>query len=122
MQKSLWLLLLIAFPASAQTSLVFTWGPNPSNAFIWRPCSKSVKKLCRTGYTLTDVTATEAPVVISSTISQDATNYAIVPLPSPGLHTYSLVINAKDSMAKAVHSDPATVTVTIPKPVLRTSR
>jgi hypothetical protein len=104
----------MAFPACAQKSLVFTWGPNPSNAFIWRPCSKSVKKLCRTGYTLTDVTATKAPVVITSTIAPDATTYAVVPLPSPGLHTYSLVVNAKDSMAKPVHSDPATVTVTVP--------
>jgi hypothetical protein len=104
----------MAFPACAQTSLVLTWGPNPSNAFIWRPCSKSVKRLCRTGYTLTDVTATVAPAVITSTIARDATTYAIVPLPSPGLHTYSLVVNAKDSMAKPVHSDPVTVTVTVP--------
>lgn len=114
MQRLFWLVLLMAFPAFAQTSLVLTWGPNPSNAFIWRPCSKSIKKLCRTGYTLTDVTAKATPVVITSTIAQDATTYAIVPLPSPGLHTYSLVVNAKDSLAKAVHSDPVTVTVTVP--------
>lgn len=114
MQKLVWLVLFVAFPACAQKSLVFTWGPNPSNVFIWRPCSKSVKKLCRTGYTLTDVTASKAPVVITSTIAPDATTYAIVPLPSPGSHTYSLVVNAKDSMAKPVHSDPATITVTVP--------
>jgi hypothetical protein len=114
MQRLFWLVLFMAFPAFAQTSLVFTWGPNPSNAFYLRPCSKSVKKICRTGYTLTDVTAKTSPVVIASTIAQDATTYAIVPLPPAGLHTYSLVVNAKDNMAKAVYSDPATVTVTVP--------
>ncbi len=104
----------MAFPACAQTRLVFNWGPNPSNAGKWPPCSKSVKKMCRTGYTLTDVTATSAPIVITSTITQDASTYTLVHLPSPGLHTYSLVINAKTSMGKPVHSDPATVTVAIP--------
>ncbi len=92
----------------------FHLGAEPIQRLHWRPCSKSVKKMCRTGYTLTDVTATAAPVVITSTIAQDATTYAIIPLPSPGSHTYSLVVNAKNSMAKPVHSDPATVTVTVP--------
>jgi hypothetical protein len=114
MRKLLWLLLLTAFPACAQTRLVFTWGPNPSNAGKWPPCSKSVKKMCRTGYTLTDVTATSAPIVITSTITQDASTYTLVHLPSPGLHTYSLVINAKATMGKTVHSEPAVVTVVIP--------
>ncbi len=70
MQRLFWLLLLTVFPASAQTSLVFRWAPNPSNAGNWPPCSKSVKRMCRTGYTLTDVTATSAPVVIISTIAR----------------------------------------------------
>jgi hypothetical protein len=114
MQRLFWLLLLTVFPACAQTSLVFTWGSNPSNAGNWPPCSKSVKKMCRTGYTLTDVTATSAPVVVTSTIAQDSTTYTITPLPSAGLHTYNLVVNAKNSMRKAIHSDPATVTVAVP--------
>ena len=114
MQRLFWLLLLTAFPACAQTSLVFTWGPNPSDAGNWPPCSKSVKKMCRTGYTLTDVTATLAPVVITSAIAQDAATYTLIPLPSPGLHTYSLVVNAKASTGKTVYSDPATVTVAVP--------
>jgi hypothetical protein len=114
MQRLFWLLLLTVFPACAQTSLVFTWGPNPSNAGYWPPCSKSVKKMCRTGYTLTDVTATSAPVVITSTIAQDSTTYTITPLPSAGLRTYNLVVNAKNSVRKVVHSDPATVTVAVP--------
>jgi hypothetical protein len=114
MQRLFLLLLLMAFPACAQTRLVFTWGPNPSNAGNWPPCSKSVKKMCRTGYTLIDVTATSAPVVITSTIAQDASTYTLVPLPAPGLHTYSLVVNARASMGKTVHSDPANVTVAVP--------
>jgi hypothetical protein len=114
MQRLFWLVLLMAFPACSQTSLVFTWVPNPSNAGFWPPCSKSVKKMCRTGYTLTDVTATSAPVVITSTIAQDASTYTLIPLPSPGLHTYSLVVNAKKSTGKTVHSDPDTVTVGVP--------
>ena len=83
MQRLYWLVLLMAFPACAQTSLVFTWGPNPTNAVYWPPCSKSVKKMCRTGYTLTDVTAASAPLVITSTIAQDASTYTLIPLPSP---------------------------------------
>jgi hypothetical protein len=114
MQRLFWLLLLTVFPACAQTSLVFTWGPNPSNTVYWPPCSKSVKKMCRTGYTLTDVTGTSAPVVITSTIAQDAFTYTLIPLPSPGLHTYGLVVNAKASAGKPVHSDQATVKVAVP--------
>jgi hypothetical protein len=114
MQRLFWLLLLTVFPACAQTSLVFTWGPNPSNAGNWPPCSKSVKRMCRTGYTLIDVTATSAPVVITSTIAQDSTTYTITPLPSAGLRTYNLVVNAKNSVRKVVHSDPAIVTVAVP--------
>ena len=114
MQKLFWLVFLTAFPACAQTSLVFTWRPNPSYAAYWPPCTKSVKKVCLTGYTLADVTATVAPVVITSTIAQDATAYTIIPLPSSGLHTYSLVANAKNRMGKPVHSDPATVTLSVP--------
>jgi hypothetical protein len=114
MQRLFWLLLLMAFPACGQTSLVFSWRSNPSNAFYWPPCSKSVKKMCRTGYTLTDATATVAPVVVTSAIARDATTYTIIPLPSPGSHTYGLVVNAKNRMGKPVQSDPATVTVTVP--------
>jgi len=114
MQRLFWLVLLAALPACAQTSLVFTWGPNPANAGFWPPCSKSVKKMCRTGYTLTDVTATSAPAVVTSNIAQDASTYTLIPLPSPGVHTYSLVVNAKESTGKAVHSGPVTVTVPVP--------
>jgi hypothetical protein len=114
MQRLFWLVLLIAFPACAQTSLVFTWRLNPSNAANWPPCTKSVKKVCLTGYTLADVTATVAPVVITSSIAQDANAYTMIPLPSSGIHTYSLVANAKNKMGKPVHSDSATVTVSVP--------
>jgi hypothetical protein len=110
----LWILLLTVFPACAQTSLVFTWQPNPSNADRWPPCSKSVKKMCRTGYTLTDVAATSAPIVITSSIARDTSTYRLVPLPSPGSHTYNMVVNARDGAGKAVHSDPYTITITVP--------
>lgn len=114
MQRLLWLLLFTVLPACAQTSLVFAWKPNPSNVFYWPPCSKSVKQMCRTGYTLTDVTAASAPVVLAPTIAPDAATYTLIPLPSPGLHTYSLVVNAKESKRQTVHSDPATITVAVP--------
>jgi hypothetical protein len=114
MQRLFCMLLLTVFPACAQTSLVFTWAPNPSNADRWPPCSKSVKKMCRTGYTLIDVTAGSAPIVITSSIARDTSTYRLIPLPSPGSHTYNMVVNAKDGAGKAIHSDPSSVTVAVP--------
>jgi hypothetical protein len=114
MQKVFWLVFLAVCPAWAQSSLVFTWGPNPANAGIWPPCSRSVKKMCRTGYSLTDVTAVSAPVVITSTIANSASTYTLIPLPSAGVHIYNLVVNAKGSNGMTVYSAPATVKVTVP--------
>lgn len=114
MQRLFLMLLFTVFPAYAQTSIVFTWGTNPSDGDRWLPCSKSVKKMCRAGYTLTDVTATSAPIVITSSIPKDSYTYSLTPLPSPGLHTYNIVVNAKGAVGKALYSDPSTVTVDVP--------
>jgi hypothetical protein len=114
MQKVFWLVLLTVFPAWAQSSLVFTWGPNQANAGIWPPCSRSVKKMCQTGYSLIDVTAASAPVVITSTIANSASTYTLVPLPSAGVHIYNLVVTAKGSNGMTVYSAPATVKVVVP--------
>ena len=110
------LMFLVALPLGAQSSVVFRWGHNPSNNGIWPVCSRSVQKMCQTGYTLTDVTTASAPVVISSTIAANALSYKLTPLPAAGSHIYHLVINAKGRNGKAVHSAPASVTVKIPVP------
>ena len=114
MQRLLWILLLTVFPACAQTGLVFTWQPNPSNADRWPPCRKLVKTMCRTGYTLIDATNSSAPLVISSTIAPDATSYTVIPLPSAGVHVYDLVVDARVGRKGSVQSSPATVTVVVP--------
>ena len=102
-------------PRARRQALFSLGGRTHPTRGYWPPCSKSVKKMCRTGYTLTDVTATSAPVVITSTIAEEAYTYTLTPLPSPGSHTYSLVVNSfKNSTGKTVYSDPATVTVAAP--------
>jgi hypothetical protein len=109
-----WLVFLLAVPALAQSSLVFHWGGNPLNVTAWPPCSKFVATMCRTGYTLRDVTTTSSPVVISSTITKSALIYTLTPLPSVGTHVYDLVTNARGSKGNAVHSAPAIVKVSVP--------
>jgi hypothetical protein len=116
MNKLLWLIFLAATPVSAQSRLVFAWKTNPANAGTWPACSTLVVKMCRIGYTLTDVTATSAPVIISSTITEDALTYTLSPLPSAGLHLYNLTIDAKGSSGVVVHSAPARVKVEVPVP------
>jgi hypothetical protein len=112
MPKLLSLLLLVAVPAGAQSRLVFAWNANPLND-AWPTCSKLVVKKCRTGYTLTDVTKASAPVVVSSTIAQDASTYTLTPLPAPGLHIYNLIVNARGSAGAAIQSAPATVRLAV---------
>lgn len=116
MNKLVWLICLATVPVWGQSRLVFAWKANPSNAKTWPACSKSVKTMCRTGYTLTDVTTTSAPVVISSTIAEDALTYTLTPLPSVGFHIYNLVVDGVGSSGAAVHSTPATVKVDVPAP------
>jgi hypothetical protein len=116
MNKYIWLICLAINPVWAQSRLVFAWRENPANVRTWPPCRKLVTKMCRTGYTLTDVTSASAPVVIGSTIAVDALKYTLAPLPSAGLHIYSLVINAKGSGGEVVHSDPARIEVDVPAP------
>jgi hypothetical protein len=72
--------------------------------------------MCRVGYTLTDVTTTSAEVLISSAIAEDALTYTLSPLPSAGLHIYSLTIDAKGISGALVHSTPATVKVDVSPP------
>jgi hypothetical protein len=114
MKTVLLLVSLAAVPVWAQSSIVFTWGPNPSNASTWPACSKSVTTMCQTGYTLSDVTTASAPVVISSTIAESAVTYTLTPLPSVGSHVYNLVIRARGIRGDAVKSAPVTVTVSVP--------
>jgi hypothetical protein len=114
MHKLIWLICLSITPVWAQSRLVFAWNANPANTWTWPPCSKLVIKMCRTGYTLTDVTTASAPVVISSTIAKNALNYTLAPLPSAGLHIYSLVINGKGRSGAVVCSDPARIAVHVP--------
>jgi hypothetical protein len=116
MNKLVWLICLATVTAWGQSRLVFAWKPNPSNTKTWPACSKSVKTMCRTGYTLTDVTTTSAPVIISSTIGKEALTYTLTPLPSAGLHIYNLVVDGNGSSGAAVHSAPATVKVDVPAP------
>lgn len=117
--RSLLLLLLMAAPAAAQSRLVFAWNENPLNAG-WPPCSKLVVRKCRTGYTLTDVTKAMVPVVVSSTIAQDASAYTLTPLPVPGVHIYSLTINARGTSGIGIQSVAATVRVDVPRASQRT--
>jgi hypothetical protein len=109
------LMFLVAVPLGAQSSVVFSWSHNPLNNGIWPVCSISVQKMCQIGYTLTDITAVSAPVVISS-IAPTVLTYRLTPLPSAGSHIYHLVINARGGNGKPVHSAPASVTVKIPVP------
>lgn len=109
-----WLVFLVAVPVLAQSSLVFNWSRNPSSDAAWAPCSKLVKTMCRTGYTLRDVTTVLAPVVVKSTITESALTYTLTPLPSPGTHVYDLVTNARGRKGDAVHSPPAIVRVSVP--------
>ncbi len=120
MNKLLWLIFLVTTPVWAQSRLVFAWKTNPANARTWPACSRLVVKMCRIGYTLTDVTTTSAPVVVSSTIAEDALTYTLSPLPSAGLHIYNLTIDAKGSSGAVVHSAPATVKAEVPAPGSRT--
>ena len=116
MSKLFWLIFLVTTPVWAQSRLVFAWKTNPANSRSWPPCSNLVVKMCRIGYTLTDVTTTSKQVVISSTIAEDALTYTLSPLPSAGLHIYDLTIDAKGSSGAVVHSVPATVKVEVPAP------
>jgi hypothetical protein len=113
MKTVLRLMFLIAVPVWAQSSVVFSWNHNPSYDGTWPVCSKHLKTMCQTGYTLTDVTTPAAPVVVSSAIDANALTYRLTPLPSAGSHIYHLVINAKGGNGHAVHSAPATVTIKI---------
>jgi hypothetical protein len=101
------LMFLVAVPLGAQSSVVFSWSHNPLNNGIWPVCSTSVQKMFQIGYTLTDITAVSAPVVISSTIAPTALTYRLTPLRSAGSHIYHLVINARGGNGKPVHSAPA---------------
>jgi hypothetical protein len=114
MRRLCWLLLLTFYPGFAQTSLVFNWHPNPSNFANWPPCSKARKKMCQTGYSLSDITVASAPVLIDAAIAQESTTYTVTPLPSAGPHTFSLVVNARNSSGKPVQSEPASVKVSVP--------
>jgi hypothetical protein len=116
MNKLFWLIFVVATPVWAQSQLVFAWQTNPANARTWPACSRRVVKMCRVGYTLTDVTTISAQVVISSTIADDALTYTLSPLPSAGLHVYNLTVDAKGSSGALVHSTPATVKVEVPPP------
>jgi hypothetical protein len=116
MKTAFRLILLMAVPLWAQSSVVFTWSHNPLKGGTWPVCRKSVTTFCQTGYTLTDVTTASAPVVISSTIAANALTYRLTPLPSAGSHIYHLVINAKGRNGNAVDSALATITVKIPIP------
>jgi hypothetical protein len=100
----------------AVSRLVFAWKTNPANARTGPACSRLVVKVCRIGYTLTDVTSTSAPVVISSTMAEDALTYTLSPVPSAGLHIYNLTIDAKGSSGAVIHSVPAMVKVEVPAP------
>lgn len=116
MNKLLILICLAAAPVWAQSRLVFSWKTNPADAGAWPPCSRSVVRMCRTGYSLTDLTTASAPVVISSTIAADALEYTLSPLPSAGLHIYHLVVIGKGSSGTPVQSRPATISVRVPSP------
>ncbi len=115
MTKVLLLLFLFTAPAWAQSRLVFAWQSNPENTASWPPCSQMVAKRCRTGYALTDVTKPSAPVIVNSSIAQDASTYTLTPLPKPGLHVYNLTINARGSAGAAIQSAPATVRLALPR-------
>jgi hypothetical protein len=85
-------LLLAAAPAFAQSysKVVFTW---TAGSPLWPACSGTVTTSCTVGQTITDITVPATPVVISSTISATALTYTETPFPSPGVHTWSLVVN-----------------------------
>jgi hypothetical protein len=109
------LLLVSAFlflSLQSRAQVVFTWSGtgNPSLS----ACSDTVKTSCISGFTLTDITTSSAPVVISSAIAESATTYTLSPLPAVGSHTWSLVVNGFDQSGNAIASSPATVTATVP--------
>lgn len=100
--------------ASAQTHIQFAWGSNGNPT--WPICSASTPPATTSclgpNYSLTDITNASNPVVVANP-SITALSYSL-PLPSPGSHTYTLVVNAKAFDGSTVSSPPATVTVVVP--------
>jgi hypothetical protein len=115
LKRLLWLLLLAASPALAQSnSVTFTRQANSAWATSWPACSTTVTTDCLSGFTLSDITNATKPVVISSTIAPTALTYTQTPAGAAGSHTYSLVVNGKDQSGNPAASTPVTSTATIP--------
>jgi hypothetical protein len=69
--------------------------------------------MCRTGFAISDVTKPSAPFNVSNTISATALSYTMWKMPTVGIHTFSLVANAKNQAGAATASTPVTLTTTI---------
>lgn len=88
----LFVMALAVGAASAQTQIKTTWES------AWTPCSTSTSAACSDHQTLTDVTVSGAPVVISSTIPANVTTFT-TPIPVPNLYPtrlYTLVVTYRD--------------------------
>ena len=79
--------LLLGRTALAQRSIAFSWnqGTNPG----WTACPAG--RYCLTGYTFYETTS-GIPVALA-TVSQSSPFFTMIPLPSRGLHIYSVAQN-----------------------------
>ena len=58
----------LASAAQSLSSVTFNWSSSNGSSDGWPNCGATVTTICVNGYTLTDVTESASPVVISSAI------------------------------------------------------
>lgn len=105
---------MVVGAATAQSKVVLTWTSGNTGSNALPACPATSPTSCVTGYTLSmDGTQVAGP----SSIGPTATTYTQTPLPAPGSHSYSLVMNGFDALGAAIQSAAATATVTVPAPV-----
>jgi hypothetical protein len=107
-------MMLVVGAATAQTKVVLTWTSGNTGASALPACPATSPTSCVTGYTLSmDGTQVAGPTAIGPA----ATTYTQTPLPTPGTHAYSLVMNGFDGVGSPTQSAAATASVNVPAPV-----
>lgn len=124
---AVWLLLSSLAVAQSFHQINITWTNPNSAANAWPNCNfaSGPKNVCVEGFTLSDVTNPQAPVVIAPTctatvttgcLSPLATSFIIAPLPPAGNYTYALIANGLGAAGTPANSTAVTVSVGVPSP------